>query len=125
MENDFSLAVKNEAARKFFPPPKLPSGYIPSHTPVTFKSETMPKGLKELGERLNPVQRARLLGETYSVMSLIGSDVRKRLTVKTEAPLSKETKKSSVNRTETAFASDPVKRKRFQEYLSYLKRGEP
>uniref|UniRef100_A0A914XFM3 G-patch domain-containing protein n=1 Tax=Plectus sambesii TaxID=2011161 RepID=A0A914XFM3_9BILA len=133
-DTDFTLAKSVQGSRKHFPPPKLPSDFAPQHRPLVTPVKQMPATIRKIGERLTPVERARLLGEgDVSVMSLLRDEDRRRLerTRSRWEPIEEEPQ--SRGRSEShhkqekqptlPFADNPTKQARYKEYVSYLKRG--
>lgn len=133
-DTDFILGKNAQGPRKHFPPPKLPSDYVPQHRPLVTPVKQMPANIRKIGERLTPVERARLLGEgDVSVMSLLRDEDRRRLErtksrwePPDESPRSSgraESDRKQDQQQPLPFADNPTKQARYKEYINYLKRG--
>ncbi|VDN31547.1 unnamed protein product [Gongylonema pulchrum] len=119
-DTSFIMAEKRQPARQFFEPPRLPTNFRPIHTPIHPDISRMPANIKQFGEKMNHLQRAKLLGEVdpKAVLELIHDKDRKRLTASAS-----RTSMNSEDLLKNAFEEEPMKQARFKQYVHYLKRG--
>lgn len=54
-------------------PPRVPPNFRPIHIPLFFDFAKVPKNIKQLGEKMTPLQRAKFFGEVKSFISLENS----------------------------------------------------
>uniref|UniRef100_A0A0R3RSN5 G-patch domain-containing protein n=1 Tax=Elaeophora elaphi TaxID=1147741 RepID=A0A0R3RSN5_9BILA len=113
-DTSFVMASKRQLVRQFFEPPRIPSNFIPRHTPIHPNISQMPSNIKLFSERMNHLQRAKFLGEIdpKRVFELVRDEDRKRLNVSQNEDV-----------IQNAFEEEPMKQARFKQYVNYLKRG--
>ncbi|VDN25409.1 unnamed protein product [Gongylonema pulchrum] len=118
-DTSFVMAERRQPARQFFEPPRLPTNFRPIHTPIHPDISQMPANIKQFGEKMNHLQRAKLLGEVdpKAVLELIHDKDRKRLTASAS-----RTSMNSEDLLKNAFEEEPMKQARFKQYVHYLKR---
>ncbi|CAI4230578.1 unnamed protein product [Auanema sp. JU1783] len=130
----FEEMPKRLNSRKFYPPPKLPPNFRAHHKIEAIDVKKLPEMVQSAMKNLSVVQRARLLGEDrISVMELVGSKDRKTLEKArerqrsrwdmTDEELIESEQKINVDR--IVFPDEPMKQRRFKEFLNYLRRGLP
>ncbi|EJW88539.1 G-patch domain-containing protein [Wuchereria bancrofti] len=113
-DTSFVMASKRQVVRQFFEPPRIPSNFLPRHTPIHPDISQMPLNIKQFSERMNHLQRAKFLGEIdlKSVFELVRDEDRKRLSVSQNEDV-----------IQNAFEEEPIKQARFKQYMNHLKRG--
>ncbi|VDK73203.1 unnamed protein product [Litomosoides sigmodontis] len=113
-DTSFVMASKRQLAKHFFEPPRVPSNFVPRHTPIHPNISQMPLNIKQFSERMNHLQRAKFLGEIdpKRVFELVRDEDRKRLNVS-----------QSKDTMQNVFEEEPMKQARFKHYVNYLKRG--
>lgn len=64
----FLMASKRQLVRHFFEAPRIPSNFVPRHTPIHPDISQMPLNIKHFSEKMNHLQRAKFLGEVIFLL---------------------------------------------------------
>ncbi|CAJ0942434.1 unnamed protein product, partial [Mesorhabditis belari] len=131
IDSTFTTSTGRVPPRKFYAAPRIPHTFKPTHKPIALDQSRLPKQVQKTMERLHPVQRAKLLGlDRINYMEAVADKDRARLKNRGDRrsrwdlkPKEEEGPEAFVNR--EAFPDEPMKQRRFKEFLYYLKRGLP
>lgn len=86
-DTSFVMVSKRQSPRRFFEPPRIPSNFLPRHIPIYPNISQMPLNIKQFGEKMNHLQRAKFLGEVIFYYSSSFRDIEREVVLNNFVPI--------------------------------------